>query len=461
LRLILRTLAALAAVSLLAAGCSRVGSANSSPGSTSSSASATAAATGNFGSLSSVCHGGSASGATDQGVTASSILLGVLTDVGYSKDTSLENAATVFTDWCNAAGGIDGRKLVADIHDTQLMAVTSAMTAACGKDFVLAGGSAALDGLATQTRLQCLLPDFDAQPVMPQNAGSGLELSPYTYNYTYASYAGYYKWLFTKYPDSAQHVGILSAGTDVTTALAQAGVDTVKSDGGTVVYNGTFPISGMSNWTPYAEALKAHGVRGLLSYSTPEWIVPLETALDSIGYKLDWIDADTNSYGTNFTQLAGNALNEQTNYAELPGIYPVEEAASNPAVEQLVQLYQKYQPGTSISLQALQAWSMWLLFADAAETCGSGLTRACVYDAAVKQTAWTGGGITAPVNESAPQGAPSCFNIEQATPNGWVPAKFGANTGPYRCGENVIKLPAGFPASLQLSSVGKTLSDLK
>jgi len=132
LRLVLRTLAALAAVCLLAAACSRAGSANSSPGSTSSSApaTATATATGNFGSLSSVCHGGSASGATDQGVTSSSVLLGVLTDVGYSKDPSLENAATVFTDWCNAAGGIDGRKLVADIHDTQLMAVVSAMAAA-------------------------------------------------------------------------------------------------------------------------------------------------------------------------------------------------------------------------------------------------------------------------------------------------------------------------------------------
>jgi len=58
------------------------------------------------------------------------VQLGVLTDVGYSKDPSLENAATVFTDWCNAAGGIDGRKLVADIHDTQLMAVVSAMAAA-------------------------------------------------------------------------------------------------------------------------------------------------------------------------------------------------------------------------------------------------------------------------------------------------------------------------------------------
>ena len=28
------------------------------------------------------------------------------------------------------------------------------------------------------------------------------------------------------------------------------------------------------------------------------------------------------------------------------------------------------------------------------ETCGSDLTRSCVYNAAVKQTAWTGGGLT-------------------------------------------------------------------
>jgi len=385
----------------------------------------------------------------------------VLSDVGYSKDPSLVNAATVFTDWCNAAGGIDGRKLVADIHDTRLMAVIPAMTAACGKDFVLAGGSAALDGLGVQTRLQCMLPDFDAQPVMPQAAGSALQLRSYTYNLAYASYAGYYKWLLTKYPDSAQHIGVLSASSVITTVLSQVLVDTARSDGGTIVYNSSFPITGVTNGSPYAEALKAAGVKGLTSYGEPYWLAPLETALDNIGYKLDWIDADTNAYGTDFIQLAGNALTRQVNYAELPGTYPVEDAASNPAVEQIVQLYHEYAPGASIDLQALLAWSMWLLFADSAETCGSDLTRACVYDAALKQTAWTGGGITAPVNESAPQGAPSCFNVEQATPNGWVPADFGANDGPYRCGENVIKLPAGLPAPMQLSAVGKTLSDLK
>ncbi|MBO0866653.1 MAG: ABC transporter substrate-binding protein, partial [Mycobacterium sp.] len=393
--------------------------------------------------------------------TAGSITVGVLTDGQYTKDPTLDNAAKVFTSWCNAAGGIDGRKLVADIHQTNLMAVVSAVTSACASDFVLAGGSAALDGLAVGTRLKCLLPDFDAQPVMPQNAGSGLQFGPYTYNFRYASYAGYYKWLMTKYPDSAQHVGILSGASVITTEIGQAIADTVKADGGTVAYNGTFPITGVTNWTPYAEAIKAKGIKGLSFYDTPQTLAALEQALDNIGYHLDWIDANTNAYGTGFVQIAGKALAEQNNYAELPGIYPVEEASSSPAMQQLVNLYKQYAPGQPIDLQAEQAWSMWLLFAVSAESCGSDLTRSCVYAAAAKQTAWTGGGITAPVDESNRQGAPNCFDIEQATSSGWKPASFGANTGPYLCGENVIKLPAGFPLGVQLSAVGKTLSDLK
>lgn len=467
----IRTLAALGVAALLAAGCSRAGSSSSTPtastpASASSSASGSAAsggaaAAGAFGSLTGVCHGGSASGSTDQGVTSSSIEVGVLTDEEFTKDPDLVNAAKVFTSWCNAAGGIDGRKVVADIEQTELMAVQAAMTSACGKDFVLAGGSAALDGLAVATRLKCLLPDFDAQPVMPQNAGSALQLGPYTYNFAYAAFAGYYKWLMTKYPTSTQHVGVLSGASAITLPITQAVADTITADGGTVAYNGTFPVTGVTNWTPYAETLKSKGIKGLTFYGTPQTLVSLEQALDNIGYHLDWIDANTNAYGGAFVQLAGKALSQQNNYADLPGIYPVEEAASNPAMEQLVKLYAQYVPGQPITLQAEQAWSMWLLFAQSAETCGSGLTRSCIYGAAVKQTAWTGGGITAPVDEAERQGAPNCFNIEQATPSGWQAAQFGANTGPYLCGENVVKLPAGFPLGTQLSSVGETLSDLK
>jgi len=471
-RTALRALAAVAVTAVLAAGCSRAGTtstqASSSPpasssasssgtGSTSSTASGPA-----FGTVTDACHGGSATGATDQGVTSSQILAGVLTDVGFTKDPQLETTAKVFTDWCNAAGGIDGRKVVADIHDTQMLDVVGAMAEACQSDFVLAGGSAALDGLAVTTRLKCLLPDFDAQVVMEQANGSSLQIYPITNGYSYSPYGGYYNWLINKkYPASKDAVGILSGASVITQVDSEILVDTAKAVGGKVVYNGTFPISGVTDWTPYAETLKNKGVKGFTFYGEPEQLAALEQAMDNIGYKPDWIDANTNSYGTDFISLLGKAASEQANYASLPAVYPIEKAADNPATEQLVKLFAQYAPGQPLTLQDVQAWSAWLIFAKSAETCGSALTRLCVYDAALKQTDWTGGGLTAPVNLSDTDAAPTCFDVEQATASGWAPAPFGANNGAYYCGAIAVRLPAGFPQPATLGSVGKSMADVK
>ena len=333
----IRTAAAIAVTVVIAGGCSRAGSSSTPPTSSSSSSSSasssqSATAAASFGSLSNVCHGGNATGSTDQGVTSSQITAGVLTDVGYTKDPELETTAKVFTSWCNAAGGIDGRKLVADIHDTQLLNVVKAMSAACGSDFALAGGSAALDGLGVSTRLKCLLPDFDAQVVMPQNNGAGLQIYPIPWSHTYSVYGGYYNWLINqKYPDSKDHVGILSGASVITQVDDALVAQTVAGVGGKVIYNGNYPITGVTDWTPYAEAIKNKGVKGFTFYGTIQQLAALEQALDNIGYKLDWIDANTNSYGGEFLQVAGKALAEQHNYADLPGVYPLEKAAGNPA----------------------------------------------------------------------------------------------------------------------------------
>ena len=463
----IRTAAAIAVTVVIAGGCSRAGSSSTPPTSSSSSSSSasssqSATAAASFGSLSNVCHGGNTTGSTDQGVTSSQITAGVLTDVGYTKDPELETTAKVFTSWCNAAGGIDGRKLVADIHDTQLLNVVKAMSAACGSDFALAGGSAALDGLGVSTRLKCLLPDFDAQVVMPQNNGAGLQIYPIPWSHTYSVYGGYYNWLINqKYPDSKDHVGILSGASVITQVDDALVAQTVAGVGGKVIYNGNYPITGVTDWTPYAEAIKNKGVKGFTFYGTIQQLAAVEQALDNIGYKLDWIDANTNSYGGEFLQVAGKALAEQHNYADLPGVYPLEKATGNPPTEQLIKLFNQYAPGQPLTLQDVQAWSAWLIFAASAESCGADLTRKCVYDAALKQTNWDGGGLTATANMAAQgAGVPSCYNIEQATPSGWVPAPFDPNNGAYRCGMPAIKV-SGVPPATQLSNVGLTISDLK
>jgi hypothetical protein len=51
--------------------------------------------------------------------------------------------------------------------------------------------------------------------------------------------------------------------------------------------------------------------------------------------------------------------------------------------------------------------------------------------------------------------------VEQATPNGWQPAAFGANNGAYRCGLPVYRYRGNYPQPVTLSDVGKTQSDLR
>jgi hypothetical protein len=465
----IRAIAALAATVMIAAGCSRAASGGGSTAaqptapaqSTAAAQSATqaaqaASASGNFGDLTNVCHPGSAAGATDQGVTSGQIMAGVLTDVGFTKDPDVVNAAHVFTSWCNAAGGIDGRKLVADIHDAKLLDVVQAMTAACGSDFTLAGGSAGLDGLAVSTRVKCLLPDFDAQVVMPQNDGSGLQVYPISWPHDYSPYTGYYQWLLKEYPGSGSAVGIL-AGASVITATDDGIIDeTLKAEGATTVDQISFPAAGVADWTPYAESIKDKGLKGLVYFGAPQGLAALEQVLTDMNYKLDWIDTDVDGYGA-----AGKSLSFQHNYADLPGVYPAEKAAGNPATEEVVKLFAQYEPGQPVTEQVLQAFSAWLIFAESAETCGSDLTRACVYEAALKQTAWTGGGLTAPVDLAKPDSPPTCFDVEQATAAGWQPAPFGPNDGAYRCGDPVYKLRGSYPPAVSLADVGKSLSDLK
>jgi ABC-type branched-subunit amino acid transport system substrate-binding protein len=460
----IRILAALGAFALLAAGCGRSGSTGAQAPATAAQASAgtAQAAPGDFGALKNVCHGGGATGATGLGVTSSQIKVGVLTDEGFTHDPQLVNAAKAFTSWCNAAGGINGRKIVADIRDTKLLQVVPQVTGACSADFVLAGGSAALDALEVKPRLSCLLPEFPAQVVAPQNVNSDLQAYPQTDGHSYAPYAGYYSWLTKEaYPDSLHAVGILYGNSPITNPIVQSDAETIKGIGGTASFSEGFPATGVTDWTPYAEAVKNKGVKGLIFNGTPQWLAAFELALDNIGYKLDWIDANSNSYGTAFTHLAGKSLTLQHNYAALAGYYPVEKASANPATQQLTKVFAQYAAAQPLTLQVMQAFSAWLLFAVSAETCGSDLTRKCVYEAALKQTTWTAGGLQAPVDLAKPDSPVSCYNVEQATPQGWQPAAFKPNNGVYRCGAPVYKLQGSYPQPVTLKDVGKSLSDLK
>ncbi|MER5183388.1 ABC transporter substrate-binding protein [Streptomyces sp. NPDC002896] len=455
--------ATLAVVALLAAGCGRSGSGDTeeSRGDGNPTKAAQAAASGDFGDLKGICGPGDAKSAPTQGVTADSIKVGVFSDVGFTKNSEYGDTAKVFTSWCNAAGGINGRKLVATVRDTKMMEVRQRMQDACKEDFALVGGSAALDGLGTKERLSCLLPDFPSQVSMVPNNGSDLQVSQ-TGGSTYNRYAGYYNWLLKEaYPKSAGAIGVISGDSPVVKVLSDQAKEGLKATGGTIAYSDLYPATGVSDWTPYAQAIKSKGVKALLFYGDFTSLAKLEQILTGMNYKLDWIDANNNAYGPAFLKLAGKALDYQNNLADLSGVHPLETASENPATQQLLDLFKKYAPDAHVTLPGVRAFGAWLLFAKAAKSCGDDLTRTCVYEAARKESAWTGGGLLAPVNLTKAGIPLDCFNVEKATSKGWEPADFKPDKGAYRCDVKQYKFTGNYGKPLNLADVGKSMDDVK
>ncbi|MBF6191654.1 ABC transporter substrate-binding protein [Nocardia sp. CDC186] len=449
---------AVMAIALLVAGCGRDG------GGRGADEGSGPAASGNFGNLTGVCRPGSAKTASAQGVTATEIEVGVFSDIGFTKNPDLVDAAKVFTSWCNAAGGINGRKLVTNLRDTKLMEVRQRMLESCREDFALVGGSAALDGLGVKDRLSCLLPEFPAQVTQTANTGSDLQLGGgSSASESVNPYTGFQDWLIKEaYPDSAGAIGMINGDSPITKVMGEKMTESLTAAGAKIVYNDLYPLAGVSDWTPYAQAIKAAGVKGLIFFGEYRYLAKLQDVLTSMNYELDWIDANANSYNQSFLDVTKNSLAAQNNYADLSGTAPLDAAAQVPAVQQLKDLFEQYAPSSPITFQVLRAFQSWLLFAKSATGCGDDLTRACVYNAAHQETAWTGGGLQAPVDLSRPLSEQTrCFNVQQATPDGWKTADFKPNNGVFRCGFTPYEYTRDFGKPLTLADVGKSMSDLK
>lgn len=458
-----RMLIALMATVLLVAGCSgRSGDgANEEQGGGGNASSTSDSVSSTFGDLDDVCQEGSASAASSQGVTADNVQVGVFSDVGFNKNAEFVNAAKVFTSWCNELGGINGREIVANTRDSKLTDTRKQMLTACKEDFALVGGGSALDGLGVKERLNCLLPSFPAQVAQLTSVGSDLEISADPSQVPgYDPFFGFRQWLMKDaYPDSANAVGIINGDSPVTKILGEQAVESTEAAGGTFVYNDLYPAMGVSDWTPYAQTMKSKGVKGLIFYGEYGQLAKLEAVLTGMDYKLDWIDANNNAYGQQFAELAGTSAGYQNNYVDLGGNLPV--SSTEPAMEQLTAMWEKYAPGESLTLPAVRAMSSWLLFAKSAAACGDDLTRTCLYNTAKAETAWTGGGLHAPVNLAEPIPPSGCFNVEKLTAEGWETPDFQPNEGAFRCDIPAYKTAKEYGKPLTLADVGKSMNDVK
>ncbi len=126
-----------------------------------------------FGTMKNLCHKaqGTNKANSDRGVTANSINVTTISDAGSSLQPGLNqelwDAATVFTRWCNAHGGINGRQIVMTKGNAQVTQYKQVIDQACKTEFALVGGGGAFDNTAQADRVACKLvamPGFEASP---------------------------------------------------------------------------------------------------------------------------------------------------------------------------------------------------------------------------------------------------------------------------------------------------------
>ena len=390
----LLVVALVAVLSIFAAACGGGRSDSSGNGTaTTKAASAT-----DFGTMASPCGAGDAKGATQQGVTDTSITIGYGDDAGYAASPGLNkeisDAVKAMIKWCNDQGGINGRQVVGDYHDAAIMNVNNAMTDACAKDFMLVGEGWSLDSAQEQTRVACKLAAVPTYTVSPQFANAPMMVQPTPNPADYYNAANAFL-LADKFPTQVKKAALFYGNYAATVDSAEKAQIAYKQAGWEFLdCNQVYNIGGESNWTPFLQRLKDCGAEAV--YFSGSAAPNFENVLDaakSIGYSPIWVE-EANFYDTNFAKwnTAGNGDNVYVRMS----YYPFEQADKVPAVAKYLEIVKAN--GGSTSLLGAQATAAFLLWAQGAQACGSTLTSDCVISNLQKVTSYDAGGLQSPTN---------------------------------------------------------------
>ena len=401
---------------------------------------------GDFGDLEGVCGpnegGGELSTAgpeETQGITADTITVGTVSDPGFEGRPGLNqeifDAGTAFVEWCNAAGGINGKQLELNLHDAAITEYQPVMAQSCETDFAIVGSGAVQDNFWPETGAACGLIDIAGFSVTAEKAGlagrdaiEARSVQPVP-NAGDRFQVGSYLTVDAENPDAAARSGIVYGDLDTIIAQKDKVIDGLEQIGHTFVHEAAYNILGEANWAPFAQALQDDDVRFLHFVGEGEFFALLVQAMDEIGYRPELMLMETNLYDQNWVDAAGPAAD---------GVYvrtvfwPFEEAADNPATQQYIDVVNAVDG--KVALLGAQSMSSWLLFAQSARDCDldNDLTRSCVLEGAASATDWTGGGLHAPTNPGSNEPTP-CTIVLQIQDGGFT--RFAPEEG-YDCGDD-------------------------
>lgn len=399
--------------------------------------------------------------ATDQGVTADSISLATISDIGFAARPGLNqelfDASEVFAKWCNDLGGINGRKIKIDQRDAALTNYKPMISESCKTDFALVGGGGVFDDTGQVERLKCLLPNFSGYVVSAQARGADLTIQAVP-NPANALNIGGYRYLKEKSPDSMDKVAFVAGNVNSLQLVKSQYKEALLHEGGTSLDDISYNPLGEASWTPIAQSLKQKGVKGLVFVGEPVFMAKLAQAMATIDYTPDWTLLTANFYDQQLIDEGGAALkNVYITLFSTPFL-----STDNAAMTKYKALFEHYLPkGKAKAVLGQNSFSAWLLFAQVASECGVNLTRKCAYENAVKVTDFDAGGFQAPANPG--QTKPSdCYTLITVADDQFKQVDVGGKDGSiWSCDPgNVLQLTGDYGKGTTFADAGTSLADL-
>jgi ABC-type branched-subunit amino acid transport system substrate-binding protein len=345
------------------------------------------------GTLDNPCSAEKAEGAgpTDTpGVTDTEIRIGVISDRKNDlvpvPTIGVEEATEAFVAFCNDSGGINGRKLVLKKYDSQILRTEEVTKQACADNlFALVGDGGVQDQTGITTRVDCGLPEVAAYSATSERSISDLFFQGVPGTQPDKFNAGPCKFMAKRFPQAVKKAGMMYTDVAASSLRGQATVEACETAG----YEYVAEIAsafGEKNYAPAVTELKEKGVRLLTVIS----VVPDTSAILREAQKQD-LELDVVDLGQQYYDPAFAEEPAADGAFVLTNTTPFTETDSTPAL----QVYDKWMeevggPKTSLGVQAFSAG---LLFATAADSIGSDLTRDSLVAALEDIHEWDAGGL--------------------------------------------------------------------
>ena len=386
-----------------------------------------------FGDIVWPCNPGSASGATDQGVTDTTILIGGGDDRGYAASLGLNITQTdtlsAFVEKCNELGGINGREVLVELYDAKIFEVSNVWLDACPRMFMMVAEGFAVDSLGEETRVQCELAHIPTYTVSAAAAHGPMMIQPVP-NPSDRNPLSMASYIAETYPDSIAKSGTMFGNFAATIETKDKTLSSYPPLGFEFIANLEYNIVGEDDWTPFVLELKNAGVEHIYFTGTCLPNYQAFRAAASVNSFDAIYTTDANFYENSCREANSDGVMNNT-YVRMAFI-PFEERNYAPGVNDYLELMEE--KGGEVALLGMQAASAFLLWATAAKAGGSNLTRSWGLEEAAKIDEGSGGGMHVASDPGVNEPPPCGIVIELVVTT--YERIFPTEPGTYECNES-------------------------